>query len=67
MSNYFDHLFINYYNGCTVVYTTQHRTVLIIFASYTPENHHSSDDVYWREEHCGQRSDADHDIELSSN
>jgi len=28
-------------------YTTRHRTVPIIFASYPPDNHHSSDDVYW--------------------
>ena len=29
-------------------YTTQHRTVLIISPSYPPDNHHCSDDVYWR-------------------
>jgi len=28
-------------------YTTQHRTVLIIFPPRHPDNHHSSDNVYW--------------------
>jgi len=32
-------------------YTTQHRTVMMISPLiYPPDNHHSSDDVYWREE-----------------
>jgi len=29
-------------------YATQHRTVLVMFPSYSSDNHHSSDDVYWR-------------------
>ena len=33
---------------CAQLYTTQHRTVLIIFPSYPPDNHYSPDDVYWR-------------------
>jgi len=35
---------------CTV-YTTQHGTILLIFLSYPPDNHHCSDHVYildWR-------------------
>jgi len=34
------------YRCAQLLYTTQHRTVLIIFPSYPPENHHSSDDIY---------------------
>jgi len=29
--------------------TTLQRTLLIIFPSYPPENHHNLDNVYWRE------------------
>ena len=37
------------YNSVQMWYTIQHRTVLIILASYPPDNHHSSDSVSWRE------------------
>jgi len=35
------------YHCAQLSYTTQYRTVLIIFPSYPPDNHNGSDDVYW--------------------
>jgi len=37
------------YHCVQLLYTTQHTTALIMFASYPPDNHHCSDNVYCRE------------------
>jgi len=59
------------YHCVQLLYTTQHRKVLIIFPYCPPDNHHCSDAVYWKardtdNDRCTTQFKADQETGLLS-
>ena len=50
-------MYVSVYSLCTtVVHNTAQHNTYENFPSYPPDNHHSSDDVYWREGHSTEET-----------